>query len=50
MGGYVKRIKEQTEKSSETINIVSYALEVIVNGVICVFVVHFKSSDTVYSL
>ena len=27
-------------------NIVSYATEVWVNGVTCVFVVHFRSSDT----
>ena len=32
--------------SSKIIDIVSYALEVSVNGVICVIVVHFRSSDT----
>ena len=37
-------MKEQ--ESSKTIDIVSYALEVSVNGVICVYVVHFSSSDT----
>ena len=37
-------MKEQ--KSSKTIDIVSYALEVSVNGVTCVFVDHFRSSDT----
>ena len=36
----------EQKKSSKTIDIVSYALEVSVNGVICVFVVHFRSSDT----
>jgi hypothetical protein len=33
-------------KKRRSKNIVSYALEVIVNGVTCEFVVHFKSSDT----
>ena len=37
-------------RSSKTIDIVSYALKVSVNGVICVFVVHFRSSDTFESL
>ena len=49
MRGQVK-MKEQKEKSSKTIDIVSYALKVCVNGVTCVFVVHFRSSDTFYSL
>ena len=31
-------------------DIVSYALEISVNGVKCVFVVHFRSSDTFKSL
>ena len=31
---------------SKTIDIVSYALQVSVNGVTCVFVVHSRSSDT----
>ena len=31
---------------SKTIDIVSYVLEVSVHGVICVFVVQFRSSDT----
>ena len=39
------KMKEQN-KSSKTINIVSYALKVSENGVTCVFVVHFRSSDT----
>ena len=39
-------MKEQN-KSSKTIDIVNYALEVRVNGVTCVFVVHFRSSDTI---
>ena len=33
-------------KYSKTIDIVSYALEVSVNSITCVFVVHFRSSDT----
>ena len=39
------KIKEQ-KRSSNTIDIVSYALEVSVNGAPCVFVVHVRSSDT----
>ena len=35
-------MKEQ-KKSSKTIDIVSYALKVSVNGVTCVFVVLFRS-------
>ena len=38
MGGQVK-------KGLPKPDIVSYALEVSVNGVMCVFVVHFKSSE-----
>ena len=38
-------MKEQ--KSSKTIDIVSYALKVSVNGVICVFVAHFRSGRDV---
>ena len=42
-----KKLKEQNKKrSSKTIDIVSYALKVSVNGVICVFVAHFRSSGT----
>ena len=37
---------EGVKRSSKTINIVSYALQVSVNGVTCVFVVHFRLSDT----
>ena len=44
MGGGVKKLSKK--RSFKTIDIVSYALEVSVNGVTCVFVVHFKSSDT----
>ena len=40
-----KKMKEQ-KKVSKTIDIVSYALKVSVNGVICVFVAHFRSSGT----
>ena len=43
-----KQIKEQKKKrSSKTIDIVSYALKVSVNGVKCVFVAHFRSSGTI---
>ena len=44
--------KQNKEKrSSKTIDIfVSYALTVSVNGVICVFVVRFRSSGTFESL
>ena len=38
------------KRCSKTIDIVSYALEVSVNGVTCVFVVHLRSSDTFLSL
>ena len=44
-----KKKKEQ-KKSSKSIDIVSYALKVSENGVTCVFVVHFSSSDTFKSL
>ena len=40
-----KKMKEQ-KKSYKTIDIVTYALKVSVNGVICVFVAHFRSSGT----
>ena len=43
-----KKMKEQ--KTSKTIDIVSYTLKVSENGVTCVFVVHFRSSDTFKSL
>ena len=36
------KMKEQ-KRSSQTIDIVSYALNVSVDGVTCVFVVHFRS-------
>ena len=38
------------KRSSKTIDIVSYALKVSVNGVICVSVAHFRSSGTSESL
>ena len=44
-----KKMKNQ-KRSSKTIDIVSYALKVSANGVICVSVVHFKSSDTFESV
>ena len=40
-----KKMKEQ-RKVSKSIDIVSYGLEVSVNGVTCVFIFHFRSSDT----
>ena len=42
-----KKMKEQKKRSSKTIDIVSYALKVSVNGVTCVFVAHFRSLDTI---
>ena len=42
-------MKEQ-KKSSKSIDIVSYALKVSVNGVICVFIAHFRSSDAFENL
>ena len=41
-----KKMKEQ-KKVSKTVDIVSYALKVSVNGVIYVFVAHFRSSGTI---
>ena len=41
---------EGAKKKVKTIDIVSYALKVSVNGVICVFLAHFRSSDTFESL
>ena len=35
---------------SKTIDIVSYALKVSIDGVICVFVAHFRQSGTFESL
>ena len=40
MGG---RKKKENKRSSKTIDIVRYALKMSVNGVTCVFVVHFQS-------
>ena len=50
IGGRVK--KWRSKKSSKTTYIVIYALKVSVkiNGVTCVFVVHFRSSDTLESV
>ena len=42
-------MKEQ-KRSSKTLDIVSYTLKVSVNGVIRVFVDHFRASDTSESL
>ena len=53
MGGRVMDgIKNEGAKkgSSKTIDSVSYALKVSVNGVICVFAAHFMSSGTLKSL
>ena len=44
-----KKLKEQ-KRSSKTIDVVSHALKVTENGVTCVFVVHFRSSDTFKSV
>ena len=40
-----KKMVEQ-KRASNTIDIVSYALKVSVDGVTCVFVVHSRTSDT----
>ena len=45
MGERVKQLRSK-KRSSKTIDIVSFASNVSVNGVTCVFVVHFRSSDT----
>ena len=45
MGGRGKKMKQQ-KKVFKTIDIFSYTSKVSVNGVTCVFVVHFRSSDT----
>ena len=52
MGGRVKQVKEKKreKRSSETMDIVIYAKFMSVNGVICVFVAHFRSSGTFESL
>ena len=44
MGGQVKN--EGEKRSSKTLDIVSYALKVSVNGVTCAFVVHLRPSDS----
>ena len=44
VGGQVIKLRSN-KRSSKTIDIVSYASKVSVNGVTCVFVVHFRSSD-----
>ena len=49
MGERVKK-NEGGERSSKTIDIVSYTLKVSENGVTCVFVVHFRSSNTFKTL
>ena len=38
---------KKKKRASKTVDIVSYALKVSVNGVICVFVAHFRSSGTI---
>ena len=44
-------MKEQkSSKTIDIVDIVSYALKVSENGVTCVFVDHFRSSDTFKSL
>ena len=37
---------KDNKRSSKTIDIVSYALKVCVNGVKCVFVAHFRSFES----
>ena len=37
---------KKLKRSSKTIDIVSYALKVSINGVTCVFVAQFRSSGT----
>ena len=49
MGGHVKKLRSK-KGSSKTTDIVSYALKVSVNGVIYIFVAHFRSSDTFENL
>ena len=44
-----KKMKEQ-KRASKTIDNVSYDLKVSENGVTCVLVVHFRSSDTFKSV
>ena len=41
------KVQKKKKRSSKTIDIVSYALKVSVNGVKCVFVAHFRSSGTI---
>ena len=52
MAKKIRRGKKGEKRSFKTIDIVSYALnlKVSVNGVTCVFIVHFRSSDTFESL
>ena len=45
-----KNEEAKKKRSSKIIDIVSYALKVSENSVTCVFVVHFRSSDTFNSL
>ena len=47
MGG---RVKKGAKKESKALDIVGYALKMSVNGAICVFVAHFRSSGTSESL
>ena len=44
--GLPKQKVFQNKRSSKTTDIVSYGSKVSVNGVTCVFVVHFRSSNT----
>ena len=45
--GMGKKNEGAKKGSSKTIDIVSYALKVSVNGVKCEFVAHFRSSGTI---
>ena len=49
MDGVKNEGAKKKKRSSKTIDIVSYALKVRVNGVICVFLAHFRSSGTLES-
>ena len=46
MGGGRVENEGANKRCSKTIDVVSYALEVSVNSVTCMFVVHFRASDT----
>ena len=45
-GWWTGKNTKEPKRSSKNIDVVSYALKLFVNGVICVFVAHFRSSGT----